>query len=188
MSLAGWSPTFGEPSSGTVCRTACIMRRKVSTQRQPTQFQLIWKVRSPVTGSVAIGNSYNTCLLVWPVPLTQLIFPSKTWFFGIYLKSLKIQYLPYSESKSYQINSIKSCSSRSFQHQRHIPIPLKFSVKKSFNIQELLHRKSKCHETKPMCPWELSKETKNVIWSLPVIQWILLVQTKQNKQTTFLRR
>jgi hypothetical protein len=71
--------------------------------------------------------------LVWPVPLaqvlprSQLIFPSKTWSFGIYLnfqqqKSLKNQYLPHSESKSYQINSIKSCSSRSFQeHQRHIP-------------------------------------------------------------------
>jgi hypothetical protein len=60
--------------------------------------------------------------LVWPVPLAQvlphpqLIFPSKTWFFGIYLnfqqqKSLKNKYLQYSESKSYQINSIKSCSS-----------------------------------------------------------------------------
>ncbi len=34
-------------------------------------------------------------------------------------KSIKNQYLPHSESKSYQINSIKSCSSRSFQqHQR----------------------------------------------------------------------
>jgi hypothetical protein len=63
-----------------------------------------------------------------------LIFPLKTWVFGIYLnfqwpKSLKNQYLPYSESKSYQINSIKSCSSRSFQwQQRHIPIPSKFSA------------------------------------------------------------
>ncbi len=78
--------------------------------------------------------------LVWPValaqvlPRTQLIFPSKTWFFGIYLnfqrqKSLQNQYLPHSESKSYQTNSIKSCSSRSFQqHQRHIPIPPKFSA------------------------------------------------------------
>ncbi len=76
-------------------------------------------------------------LLVWPVPLAQvlprpqLIFPSKTWFFGIYLsfqwqKSLKNQYLPHSESKTYYINSTKSCSSRSFQqHQRHIPIPPK---------------------------------------------------------------
>jgi len=44
-------------------------------------------------------------------------------------KSLKNQYLPHSESKSYQINSIKSCPSRSFQqHQKHIPIPLKFSA------------------------------------------------------------
>ncbi len=92
------------------------------------------------------------------LPRTQLIFPFKTWFFGIYLnfqrqKSLQNQYLPHSESKSYQTNSIKSCSSRSFeQHQRHIPIPPKFSVKKSFNIQKLLHRKSKRHGTKPMHP------------------------------------
>jgi hypothetical protein len=44
-------------------------------------------------------------------------------------KSLQNQYLPHSESKSYQINSIKFCSSRSFQqHQRHIPIPPKFSA------------------------------------------------------------
>jgi len=61
----------------------------------------------------------------------QLIFPSKTWFFEIYLnfqqqKPFKNQYLPHSESKSHQIKSIKSCSSRSFQqHQRHIPIPPK---------------------------------------------------------------
>jgi hypothetical protein len=77
---------------------------------------------------------------MWAVPLaqvlprSQLIFPSKTWFFGMYLnfqwkKSFKIQYLPHFESKYYKINSIKSCSSRSFQqHQRHIPIPLKFSA------------------------------------------------------------
>jgi hypothetical protein len=68
------------------------------------------------------------------LPCPQLIFPSKTWFFGIYLnfqqqKSLKNQYLPHSESKSYQINSIKSCSSRSFQqHQRHNSHPPKFSM------------------------------------------------------------
>jgi hypothetical protein len=46
------------------------------------------------------------------LPRPQLI-PSKTWFLGIYLnfqrqKSLKNQYLPHSESKSYQINFIKS--------------------------------------------------------------------------------
>jgi len=58
------------------------------------------------------------------LPCSQLIFPSKfTWFLGIYLnfqqpKWLKNQYFPHSESKSYLINSIKSCSSRSFQ-QHH---------------------------------------------------------------------
>jgi hypothetical protein len=79
--------------------------------------------------------------LVWLVLLaqvfsrSQLIFPSKAWLFEIYLnfqwqKSLKNQYLPHFESKSYQINSIKSCSSSSFQqHQMHIPIPPKFSAR-----------------------------------------------------------
>jgi hypothetical protein len=68
------------------------------------------------------------------LPHPQMIFPFKTWFFGIYLnflrqKSLKNQYLPHSKSKSYQINSIKSYTSRSFQqHQMHIPIPAKFSA------------------------------------------------------------
>jgi hypothetical protein len=48
------------------------------------------------------------------LPRPQLIFPSKTWFWGIHLnfqrqKSLQNQYLPHSESKSfYQINSTKS--------------------------------------------------------------------------------
>jgi hypothetical protein len=113
---------------------------------------------------------------------SQLIFPSKTWFFEIYLnfqrqKSLKNQYLSHSESKSYQINSNKSCSSRSFQqHQRHIPIPPKilatliyFFVKKSFNIQELLHCKSKHHETKLMNPSSsraFLKEIKKAIVSI----------------------
>jgi hypothetical protein len=94
--------------------------------------------------------NWMVSLQVWPLP--QLIFPSKTWFFGIYLNSqwhklLKKQYLSHFESKFHQINSINSCSSRSFQqHQRHIPISLKnfsygliqFSVNNSFDIQELL--------------------------------------------------
>ncbi len=77
-------------------------------------------------------------LLAQVLPRGELIFPSKTWFFEIYLNSqwqnsFKNQYLPHSESKSYQINSIKS---RSFQqHQRHIPIPLKFSAMIQFNFQ-----------------------------------------------------
>jgi hypothetical protein len=48
---------------------------------------------------------------------------------GYLEKSLKNQFLPHSELKSYQIDSIKSSSSRFFQqHQRHIPIPPKFSA------------------------------------------------------------
>ncbi len=94
----------------------------------------------------------------------QLIFPSKTWFFGIYLnfqwqKSLQNQYLSHSESKSYQINSVKSCSSRlsnntkgAFHYFKILSYDFIFAVKKSFNIQELLHCKSKCHGTKPMYP------------------------------------
>ncbi len=42
---------------------------------------------------------------------------------------LKINISRILNPKCNQINSIKSCSSRSFQqHQRHIPIPLKFSA------------------------------------------------------------
>ncbi len=68
-------------------------------------------------------------LLAHVLPHFQLIFSSKTQLFGIYLKSLLNQYLPHFESKSYQINSIKFCSLRSFQqHQRNIPILPKFST------------------------------------------------------------
>jgi hypothetical protein len=79
------------------------------------------------------------------LPSSQLIFPSKTWFFGFFLnfqqqKSLKNQYLPHSQSRSYQINSIKSCSSRAFQqHQRHLSIPPKISAMIYFNFQWRSH-------------------------------------------------
>ncbi len=90
---------------------------------------------------------------------------------------LKNQYLPHSESKSYQISSIQSCPSRSFQqHQRHIPISPKFSATFYFHFQwrnhsifkNFLHHKSKCHGTKPIHRprGELSKNTKNTIWSI----------------------
>ncbi len=57
-------------------------------------------------------------MLVWPVPLAQvlprpqLIFPFKTWFFWEFIwifssrKSFQNQYLAHSESKSYHIHSI----------------------------------------------------------------------------------
>jgi hypothetical protein len=115
------------------------------------------------------------------LPRPQLIFPFKTWFFGFCLnfqwqKSLNNQYLPHSESKSYQINFIKSCSSRSFQQdQRHVPIPPKFSATIKFNsifYEEIIQysrtfalaspnimEPSPCTPPRP----ELSKDTKNKI-------------------------
>jgi hypothetical protein len=75
------------------------------------------------------------CAVGPSVTASSTDFSFQNLVFWIYLnfqrqKSLKNQYLPHSESKSYQINSIKSCLSRSFQqHQRHIPIPPKFSAK-----------------------------------------------------------
>jgi len=82
----------------------------------------------------------------------------------------------------YQINSIKSCSSRSFQqHQSHIPIPPKFSATILFNFQWRNHSlfKNFCTtspnvmEPSPCTPppGELSKATKNGIWSIQV-RWI----------------
>jgi hypothetical protein len=125
----------------------------------------------------------------------QLIFPSKTWVFGIYLnfqwqKLLKNQYLPHSESKSYQIKSIESFSSRSFQqHQRHIPVPfqiftydlIQFSVKKSFNIQEHLHHISKRYETKPMHPSSSRPFQRHQEHNLKHPGSMDLLTTKQNK-------
>jgi hypothetical protein len=145
--------------------------------------------------------------LVWPVPLAQvlsrpqLIFPSKTWFFEIYLnfqgqKSLKNQYLPNFESKSYQINSIKFLLIKMFPRTlKALPIPQKFPATIWFNFQWGNHSifKNFCtasaNAMKPSwCnppPRELSKETKNAIWSIP-IQWIS--QKYKTKQTTYLPR
>ncbi len=142
-------------------------------------------------------------MLAQVLPHPQLIFPFKTWFFGIYLnfqrqKSLLNQYLPHSESKPYQINSIKSCSSRSFQqHQRHIHSSsseifsyylIWFSMKKSFNIQELLHLESKRHGTQPMHSSSSSRAfQRHQEHDLKHPGLVDLITTKQ-KQTTFLHR
>jgi hypothetical protein len=66
------------------------------------------------------------------LPHPQQIFPSKTWFCEIYLKfqwqkSVKNQYLSHSESKTDQINVVAHQDLQ--QHQRHIPIPPKYSAR-----------------------------------------------------------
>ncbi len=147
-------------------------------------------------------------LLVWPlVPLPQVfphvlnwIFTSKTWFFGIYLnfhwqKSLSNQSLTHSESKSFQINSIKSCSSRSFQqHQKHIPIPPKFSATISFHFILELIQYSRPFASQVQTPWNHARAPL-LIESFPKTPrtWSQTSQFSgshnyKTKQTTFIDR
>jgi hypothetical protein len=151
--------------------------------------------------SISMGFEY---LLAWLVPLAQvlprpqLIFPSKTWFFGIYLnfqweKSLRTQHLAHSESKSYQINSIKSCSSRSFQqHQRHIPIPPKFSAWTQFNFEWKNHKilKSFCTvcPSQAMHPSSWRAFQRHQKHDLKHTSSVYLIVTEQNKQPSFIDR
>jgi hypothetical protein len=143
--------------------------------------------------------------LVWPVPLTQvfshlqLIFPSKTWFFGIYLnfqwqKSFKNQYLPHSESKSYQINSIKLCSSRYFQqHQRHIPILLKFSATIIFSEEIIQYSRTFGPQVQtswnqahaPLLVETFERHQEHVLKHPGLVD---LITTKQNKLLSFIDR
>ncbi len=123
-------------------------------------------------------------------------FPSKTWFFGEFIwifcgrNHFKINISHKSESKSYQINSIKSCSSRAFQeHQRHIPIPLKFSATINLIFSEEIIQYSRTSTPQVQTPWnqpswwctpppcQLSKEIQNSIWSIPGS--VDLIGTKQ---------
>jgi hypothetical protein len=143
------------------------------------------------------------------MPLTQVlsrpqpIFPLKTWFFGIYLnfqqqKSLKNQYLPHSESKSYQLNSIKSCSSRSFQyHPRHIPIPPKFPATILFNLSEEIIQHSRTFALQVQTPWnpahapllvESFQKRPRTRSEASQFSGSHKYKTKQNKQTTLLHR
>ncbi len=90
------------------------------------------------------------------LPRPQLISPSKTWFFGSYLnfqlhKSLENQNFLHSESKSYQINPIKSCSSTSFQeHQTHIP---KFSATINLMFSEEIIQYSRTFALQVQTSW-----------------------------------
>jgi hypothetical protein len=101
-----------------------------------------------------IGEGVDiNALSMWPVPLAQvlvttsstdfsfqnLVFFENLFEFLVAKITLKINISHFLNPKSYQINSIKPCSSRSFQqHQRHIPIPPKNKIKSvtiSFNFQ-----------------------------------------------------
>ncbi len=121
-------------------------------------------------------------------PSSSIDFPCKTWFFGIYLnfhlqRSLKNQYLPHFgiqilPNKFHQILLIKNFSTTSKAHSNSLEILsynlIWFSVKKSFNIQELLHCKSKRHGTKPMHPSLLRACQRHQEHNLkhPRVRWI----------------
>ncbi len=140
---------------------------------------------------------HNSFYLNWMVdiqvlPRSQLIFPSKTWFLRIYLhfqwqKLLKNQYLTHSESKSYQINSIEikifstkpKAHSNSFENFSYNLIEC--SVKKSFNIQELSHCKSKHHGTKHVHPFLLKAFQRHQEHDLKHPSLVDFISTKQNK-------
>jgi hypothetical protein len=61
-------------------------------------------------------------------------------------------------------------------------------MKKSLNIQELLHRKSKRHGTKPMHPSSLRafQRDQECDWKHP--HSMDLIGTNKNKQSTFLHK
>jgi hypothetical protein len=132
--------------------------------------------------------------------LPKLDFFGNSFEFCEWQKSLlKNQYLTHSESKSYQINSIKSCSSRAFQqHQMHIPGFLR-NFQLQFNFQWRPNT-TWAHQTAlfsfslfRIWPKLFGKDhsifknfctisPKNTSWN----QAHAPLRTEQNKQTTFL--
>ncbi len=137
------------------------------------------------------------------LPGFQLIFPSKTLFFWKLFgfsepkttisPTFWIQILP---NKFHLILLIKIFPTTSKAHSNSSK---KFQLRFNLIFSEEIHSifknffyKASPNAMKPSwCtppPWELSKETKNVIWSIP-IWWISFIQkTKQNKMLPCFRR
>jgi len=61
-----------------------------------------------------------------------------------------------------------------------------FSMKKSFNTQELLHHKSKCHETKMMHPSSLRAFQRDRECDLKELDSMNLISINKTKQTNYL--
>jgi len=156
---------------------------------------LIWTICEVQGLEVIVSTSVACAAQLLPRP--QLIFPSKTWFLGIYLnfqqqKSLKNQYLSYSKSKSYQINSIKYCSSRlSQQYQSPFQFLRNFQLRFNWIFSEEIIQYSRTFapqvqtwmERSPCTAphWELSKDTKNTIRKNPGLVDLISTKAKQNK-------
>jgi hypothetical protein len=63
---------------------------------------------------------------------------------------------------------------------------ISFSVEKSFNIQELFHRKSKHHGTNPMDPSSLRAFQRDQECYLKHLGLVDLIGTNKTKQTNYL--
>jgi hypothetical protein len=136
------------------------------------------------------------------LPHPQLNFPSKFRVFGIYLdfqwqKSLKTNISHILNPNLIQKKIIKSRSSRfprtpkarSTSSEICNYYLIYFLVKKSFNIQELLHRESKHHGIKRMHPSSLTAFQRHQEQSLKHLGSLDIIRTnKTNKQITFLHR
>jgi hypothetical protein len=126
------------------------------------------------------GNPSSVTMFSTDFSFQNLVFGN---LFGFRLhKSFKNQYFPYFESKSYQINSNKFFSSRSFQeHQKHIPIFPKFSAmiilfklwKNHSIFKNFCTTSPNVMEPSPWTPpcQQISQDSKNMIWSI-TIWWI----------------
>jgi hypothetical protein len=131
-----WLPFTSFFSYFILTSVACAIRPSVNPlqNRETQHLNIVFAMYVSMfwTAKYERKSCLNWMVSLQMLPHSQLIFPSKTWLFEKKLnfqwqKSLKNQYIPHSKSKSYQINSIKSCSSRSFQqHQRRILILPKF--------------------------------------------------------------
>jgi len=94
---------------------------------------------------------------------------------GIYLnfqrqKPLKNQYLTYCESKSYQINSIKSCSFRNFQLQFNSIFSQEI-VQYSRTFQPQVQTSWNQAHAPLLAQCRAFHNTKNTMWDVPV-RWI----------------
>ncbi len=150
---------------------------------------------------------------MWPVPLAQVLphpqlhFPSKTWIFWNLFEfsvaeitsksiSFKIKINPHFESKSYQINSIKSCTSRFFQTPKaHSKSSEIFRLQFNLIFSEEIIQYSRTFAPQVQTPWNQA-HAPLLVESFPktprmqseASQFGGSHKYKQNKQTTFLHR
>jgi hypothetical protein len=134
-----------------------------------------------------VGPSVTTSLTDFS--FQNLVFWEFIWIFSSG-NHPKINISHILNSKSYQINSIKSCSSRSFrQYQMHIPIPPKFLATIKFNFQWRNHSifKNFCTaspnimEPSPCTPPHRELFQRHQEHNLKHPSSIDLITTKQNK-------